>query len=197
MTSVEITKPFKNLKQYTRICIPPKYLNSDIKNNIKSSLETTLEGKCNINGFIIKIHRIIDYSDGFLIPETLNGNVMYNITYSCNICIPVENTIIIAQVKIINQELIIGINGPIMIFIPKENVDINIWNITDGYINKENKRKLQPFDYVLIQILDKRINRNESQIKAIGKLLNYALDEDVNKYFKTDTIEDLNFLENL
>ena len=83
-----------------------------------------------------------------------------------------------------------------MIFIPKENVDLNTWNITDGYINKETKRKLQPFDYILIQIWDKRINRNELQIKTIGKLLNYASDEDVNKYFKTDVVEELNFLDN-
>ena len=196
MTSIEIKNPFINIRQHTRICVPPKNLNSDIKNNIKSLLETSLEGRCNINGFIVKIHRIIEYSDGFLISEILNGNVMYNITYLCNICIPMENTVIIAQVKIINQELIIGINGPIMIFIPKENVDLNTWNITDGYINKETKRKLQPFDYILIQILDKRINRNELQIKTIGKLLNYASDEDVNKYFKTDVVEELNFLDN-
>jgi DNA-directed RNA polymerase subunit E'/Rpb7 len=196
MTNIEITKPFKNLRQYTRICVPPKNLNSDIRNNLKSLLESNLEGRCNKNGFITKIHRIVDYSDGFLIPETLNGNVMYNITYLCNICIPIENTVIIAQVKIINQELIIATNGPIMIFIPKENVDLNIWNITDGYINKETKKKLQPFDYVLIEILDKRINVNELQIKAIGKLLNYAAEEDVNIYFKTDTIEELNFLDN-
>ena len=120
---------------------------------------------------------------------------MYNITYLCNICIPIENTVIIAQVKIINQELIIAINGPIMIFIPKENVDINTWNITDGYINKENKKKIQPLDYILIEIIDKRINANELQIKTIGKLLNYASDEDINKYFKTDNIEVVNYLD--
>jgi DNA-directed RNA polymerase subunit E'/Rpb7 len=193
--TTNIINPFKNLKQYTRICVPPNKLNSDIRNNIKSLLETNLEGRCNKNGFITKIHRIIDYSDGFLIPETLNGNVMYNITYLCNICIPIENTVIIAQVKIINQELIIAINGPIMIFIPKENVDINTWNITDGYINKENKKKLQSLDYILVEIIDKRINANELQIKTIGKLLNYASEDDINKYFKTDNIEETNYLD--
>ena len=192
---MRLVSPYKNIKQYTRISIEAFHMNSDIRNNIKSLLETNLEGRCNKNGFIIKIHRIIDYSDGFLIPETLNGNVMYNITYLCNICIPIENTVIIAQVKIINQELIIAINGPIMIFIPKENVDINTWNITDGYINKENKKKIQPLDYILIEIIDKRINANELQIKTIGKLLNYASDEDINKYFKTDNIEVVNYLD--
>ena len=196
MTNVEISVPYKNIKQYTRITISPKELNSDIKNNIKSLLKNNLENICNKNGFITKIYRIIDYSDGLLIPETLNGNIMYNITYLCNICIPIDNTNIIAQVKIINQELIIAINGPIMIFIPKENVDINVWNITDGYINKKNKKKLAPFDYILIEILDKRININEKQIKAIGKLLDYVTEEQVNKYYKIETLEENNFIDN-
>lgn len=194
-TNIEISVPYKNIKQYTRITVSPRELNSDIRNNIRGLLKN-LEGKCNKNGFITEIHKIIEYSDGLLIPETLNGNVMYNITYLCNICIPIDNTNIIAQVKIINQELIIAINGPIMIFIPKENVDINIWNITDGYINKKNKKKLVPFDYILIEILDKRININEKQIKAIGKLIDYSTEDEVNKYFKTDIVEEINYIDN-
>lgn len=55
-------------------------------------------------------------------------------------CIPIENTIIIGQVRIINQELIVAINGPIMFFIPKENIDSNIWNIALGYFNNNLKK---------------------------------------------------------
>lgn len=191
---MKIVSPYKNIKQLTRISIEPFHMNSDIKNNMKVILKKKLEKKCNKNGYIDEVYRIIDYSDGLLIPENLNGCAIYNITYHCKICMPIENSIIIAQIKIINQELIVAKNGPIMIFVPKENVDINIWNIPDGFINKTNKKKLMPLDHVLIQIIDKRINQNDTQIKTIGKLLDFAVEEDILKYYEKVVEEQTNII---
>jgi DNA-directed RNA polymerase subunit E'/Rpb7 len=125
-------------------------------------------------------------------PENLNGCVIYNITYHCKICIPIENTLIIAQIKVINQELIIAVNGPIMFFIPKENVDTNIWDIPEGYLNKSKNKKIQRDDYVKIQVIDKRINQNDSQIKSIGKLIDFASSEEVDKYFGSKIVTEQN-----
>jgi hypothetical protein len=123
-------------------------------------------------------------------PENLNGAAIYNITYHCKLCIPVENTVIIGQVRVINQELVVAINGPIMFFIPKENVDTNVWDIPEGYLNKLKKKKLASGDYIKIQIMDKRINQNDSQIKAIGKLLDFATSEEVDKYFGSKIVSE-------
>jgi DNA-directed RNA polymerase subunit E'/Rpb7 len=158
-------------------------MNSDIKNNMKIVLKKKVEKKCNKNGFVDEVYRIIEYSDGMMPPENLNGSAIYNIVYHCKLCIPIENTIVIGQVRVINQELVVAINGPIMFFIPKENVDNNIWDIPDGFINKIHKKKLVSGDFVRIQVIDKRINQNDSQIKAIGKLLDYATSEETQKYF--------------
>ena len=180
---MNLVSPYKNIKQYTRISIEPYHMNSDIILNLKLILKKKKEKKCNHNGFIDEIYKILEYSDGMMHPENLNGCVIYNITYQCKICIPVENTLIIGQIKVINQELIIAINGPIMIFIPKENVDTNNWDIVDGYKNKSNNRKLTTDDYVKIQITDKRINQNDNQIKSIGKLIDFASVEEVKQFF--------------
>jgi hypothetical protein len=51
--------------------------------------------KCNRNGFIDEIYRIIDYSDGFMPPENLNGAAIFEISFHCRLCIPIENSIII------------------------------------------------------------------------------------------------------
>ena len=180
---MKLVSPYRNIKQYTRISIEPYHMNSDIKNNMKIILKKKVEKKCNKNGFVDEVYRILEYSDGIMPPENLNGSAIYNITYHCKLCIPVENTIIIGQVRVINQELVVAINGPIMFFIPKENVDTNVWDIPDGYMNKLKKIKLTSGDYIKIQIVDKRINQNDSQIKAIGKLLDFATSEEVDKYF--------------
>ena len=181
---MKLVSPYRNIKQYTRILVEPYHMNSDIRNNMKIILKKNVEKKCNKNGYIDEVYRILEYSDGMMPVENLNGGAIYNIMYHCKICIPIENTIIIGQVKVINQELVVAVNGPIMFFIPKENIDTNIWDISEGYIHKSTKgKKLLSGDYVKIQILDKRINQNDSQIKAMGKLLDIASIEEVNTYF--------------
>jgi DNA-directed RNA polymerase subunit E'/Rpb7 len=197
---MNLVSPYRNIKQYTRISIEPYHMNSDIILNIKLILKKKKEKKCNNNGFIDEVYRILEYSDGMMPPENLNGCIIYNITYHCKICIPIENTLIIGQIKVINQELIIAVNGPIMIFIPKENIDSNFWDIIDGYKNKKNNKKLVTEDFVKIQITDKRINQNDNQIKSIGKLNELASDDEVNKFFgskvnKSNEIETENILE--
>ena len=181
---MKLVSPYRNIKQYTRILVEPYHMNSDIRNNMKIILKKKVEKKCNKNGYIDEVYRILEYSDGMMPVENLNGGAIYNITYHCKICIPIENTIIIGQVKVINQELVVAVNGPIMIFIPKENVDTNIWDISEGYLHRKVKgKKLLSGDYVKIQILDKRINQNDGQIKAMGKLLDIASDDETNTYF--------------
>jgi len=182
---MKLVSPYHNIKQYTNILIEPYHMNSDIKNHMKNVLQKKIEKKCNKNGYVEEVYRIIEYSDGKMPRENLSGSAIFNITYHCKICIPVENTIIIGLVRVINQDLIIAMNGPIMMFIPKENVDINTWNIQDNYLNKNNLKKLKPNDYVKIQILDKRINLYDIQIKAMGKLLDNATEEEVNTYYGT------------
>ena len=180
---MKLISPYRNIKQYTRISIEPYHMNSDIKNNMKLVLKKKVEKRCNNNGYIDEVYKILEYSDGRMPPENLSGSAIYDITYHCKICIPIENTVLIGMTRVINQELVVAINGPIMFFLPKEHVDTNLWDIPDGYMNKNAKKKLSTGDYVKIQIIEKRINRNDSQIKSIGRLLDFASSEEVEKYF--------------
>ena len=188
---IKITSPYRNMLQHTNISVEPYHMNSDILNNMKIILKKKVEKKCNMNGFIDEIYRIVKYSDGQLISENLSGNVIYNIAYHCKICIPIENTIIIGQIKVINQELLVCINGPIMIFIPKDNIDTTIWENSDGYVNKNTKTKLKIGNYVKIHILNKRTNKYDTQIKIIGRFDDIATEEETTKYFGS-VIETLN-----
>lgn len=184
----KIVSPYRNIKQYTRISIEPYHMNSDIKNNMKIILKNKVEKKCNKFGFVDEVYRIIEYSDGIMPAENLNGSAIYNIMYHCKICVPVENTILIAEVKLINQEVVAAINGPIMLFLPKEHVDATVWEIPEGYMNKHANKKLLVGDFVKIQIINKRINMNDNNIRAIGKLLDFATPEEVDKYFGSKII---------
>jgi DNA-directed RNA polymerase subunit E'/Rpb7 len=181
-----IVSPYKNVDQYSRIKVPPHQLNSDIRNNIKLILKKNLEKKCNKNGFIEEIFKVIDFEDGELYPENLSGSVMFDIKFHCRLCLPIENTIIISKVVIINQELIVATNGPIFIFIPKENIDKNIWKIFDNnLINNKTDKELKINDFVKVTISNKKVNKDDWQIKAIGILNDFASKKEIEKYYGT------------
>ncbi len=177
--------PYKNIIQYTRIMLEPYQINSDIRNQLKINLKKKVEKKCNKNGFVDEVYKIITYGDGIMQPENLSGNVLYNIKYHCRLCLPIENSIIIGQVKLINIDLVVVINGPILTFITRDKIDNTIWDISDKYKNKNKQnQQLKVGDYVLVQIVNKRINSGDIQMKTIGRLLDFASDDQINEYFE-------------
>jgi DNA-directed RNA polymerase subunit E'/Rpb7 len=182
--------PYKNIAQYTRIMLEPYQINSDISNQLKINLKKKVEKKCNKNGFVDEVYKILYYGDGVMHPENLSGNVLYNIKYHCRLCLPIENSIIIGQVKVINIELVVVINGPILTFIPRDNIDPTYWDVSNNFKNKKKENtKLNLGDYVLVQIINKRINSGDNQIKTMGKLLDFATDEQIKEYFETSKEE--------
>ena len=164
---------------------------------MKLILKKKVEKKCNKNGYVDKIYEITEHGDGYMVPEKLLGAVQYDIKYHCRLCIPVENTVIIAQVKRFNPELIILHNGPITIFISKIDIDTNNWNISNTFVHKDTNEELQNDRYVKVLIKKTRINQLDTKIKCMGKLIDFASSEETAKYFGTmieeDSVED-NFI---
>lgn len=178
-----LVSPYKNTTQYTKIQIKPHMMNSDIQNIMKLVLRKKVEKRCNKNGFIDEVHRIEKFMEEDLHPENLSGCANFYITYHCRICLPIENSIIIAQVKAINQELILATNGPIMIFIPKNNINQAKWDVSDKFLNRKTKTNLIVNNYIKIEVLNKRVNQGDHQIKVIGKLIDFATDDMTTLYF--------------
>ena len=175
--------PYRSINQYTRIQIQPHMMNSDIENNMEVVLKKKVEGKCNRYGFVERVYQIEKYEENIMLPENLSGAASYNITYNCMICIPIENTILVASVKAVNSELIIAYNGPIIVFIPKTNINSHIWNISNEFTYKKDNTILKANDYIKILIEKTKINQGDIQIKCIGRLLEYANEDEVNKYY--------------
>lgn len=180
---MSLTNPYKNIKQHTRISLDASHMNSNIKDNLLTILKKKIEKKCNKSGFIDEIFRLLEFSDGIMCPENLSGNALYNIIYYCRICIPIENTINVALIRTVNLELIIAMNGPIVYFITKDNINEENWTKSESYYDKKTKKKLDVGMYVKIRILSKRINYNDTQIKIIGEMLDFASDDEISNYF--------------
>jgi DNA-directed RNA polymerase subunit E'/Rpb7 len=192
-----LVHPFKKTLQHTRIKLDPYLLNADVKNNMLFVLKQKVEKKCNKLGYIDEVYNITKYNDGVLLPENLSGAPIYDVEYHCKICIPVKNSNIVAQVKTINQELVICVNGPIFIFITKDKIDTTIWDPTDKFKNLKTKKPLQENDFVKIFIVDYKINQNSFQINTIGRLGDIATKDEIEKYYgkiEEDNPDDDNFI---
>ena len=181
--NIEILSPYHNMNQYTRIQIPPHMMNSDIEDNMEIVLQKKVEGKCNKYGFIEKVHRIDTYEECIMKPENFSAAGIYNITYYCKICIPIENTIILGIVKAVNSELIIVSNSSIIMFIPKTNINSITWDISNEFTHIKKKTVLKSNDYVKVLIEKTKINAGDVQIKCIGRLVDYASEEEITKYY--------------
>jgi DNA-directed RNA polymerase subunit E'/Rpb7 len=180
---IMLVSPYKNITQYSKIQIKPNQMNSDIQNIIKLVLRKKVEKKCNKNGFIDEVYRIEESGAMDMEPENLSGCCNFRVSYHCRICIPVEETQIVVQIKNLNQVLILAVNGPIMIFIPKENIDLNKWDIYDSFLHKKSKEVLKVNSFVKVTVLKSRINQEDYQIKVIGKLIDFATEEEITQYY--------------
>jgi DNA-directed RNA polymerase subunit E'/Rpb7 len=188
---MNIVSPYKSTDQYTKILLECHQMNSDIRNNLKINLKKKVEGKCNKNAYIISVYRIISFSEGLIKAENFGGQAIYDICYHAKICIPIENTIIICKTKIVNNELIIAVNNCIMAFIPQNNISTEFWNVSKNCTHIKTNKQLNIDDYVCVRILNKRINRNDTQIKIIGSLLDLPTNEEIIKYYGHTIEEDL------
>jgi DNA-directed RNA polymerase subunit E'/Rpb7 len=190
-----LISPYKNLVQFTKIQLQPYQLNSDIESNMELVLQQKVEKKCNKYGFVDKIYRISEYDEGYIKKENLSGSVNYNISYQCRMCLPIENTVLIGKIAAINQELVMLTNGPIVIFVPKVNIDTNIWNISSVFTTKKDNKQLEKDNLIKVLILKVKINQNDTQIKCIGTLQEPANDKEVEQYYgiviekETDSID--------
>ena len=176
---MELISPSKNIIQYTRIQIPPHMMNSDIEDNMMIVLQQKVEGKCNRFGFVEKVHNIEEYIEDIILPENFSGCATYKISYLTSIIIPIENTIIIGNIKAMNPELVIAVSGPIIIFIPKANIDTNIWDVSNDFTDKKNGDVLKQNDSVKVHLDKVKINQGDIQIKCIGRLLEKVSDKEV------------------
>jgi len=188
----ELVNPFIIKKLSTRVELYPHQMDSEIYLNLKKNLKNSLEGKCNKYGFIHKIIRIEDYSYNIINPENFSGNAVYEIRFIANICVPLVKTIIVTCVDNFNKRLLLGKNGPIDAIIKITDMNPNIFSIKpDGtiWINSQSK-PLERGNYIKVIIDGKKFSPGDDKIGVMGKVLDIATDEEVDKFFTSSLRED-------
>ena len=151
---------FKNLLLEKNIIIFPNMLNRNIENSILTKLSKKYEGKCTTEGFIKNESiKIFDRSIGRLSGSNFRGTVEYKILFSADICNPVNGELIKCTVLNINRLGVLAENGPLSIIIPK-----------DYHEDKSVFKKIEVNDVILVEVVGKRFEINDTKISVIGRL---------------------------
>lgn len=194
----KLTSPYIDTEQYSRISLQSYQMNTDININLKFNLKKKVEKSCTKDGYVVKVYKIIEQNDGVIQPENFSASAVFDIKYSCKLCLPVEDTLILAKIRTINKVLMVAENGPILCIVLANNVNMDKFKIsnTNGFFNIEKKKELEPDDYIQIHIISKTFNYGDNQIKVMGYLQDIASEEEVSDFFDTSYTDNELILQN-
>ena len=144
------------------LSIEPKYINNQLNNYILKRIKDTYEGKCLKFGYIKNNStKILKRSIGSVLTSHFNGNILYNVEFSVDICNPLEGNIIDIVVKNINK---MGILGAIP---DEEESPLNILLARQHHINNEAFLNLKEGEIIQGKIIGKRFEYGGNQISVI------------------------------
>lgn len=189
----ELVYPCKDEVLYTRVILYPHQMNNDIYIYLKSNLVEEVEGKCIKDGYVIKVYKILEYTDGIVEPENFTGSAVYNVKYLANICTILKDTTIVCKISsyIPNANFALADFGSMVkIIFTKNERDLNTKAFTlandKNIIHIATQKKININDYVKLQIKSIKFYHNDTIIKCMGYLYDIATVEEISKYSFSD-----------
>lgn len=157
-----------------KIKIQPQHINKNIVNVLLIELQNKFEGKCSYHGYIKPSSiSIFKYSMGQIQAFSLNGDVVYNVQYHCEVCNPSLGSIV--QAKVVNMNKF-GILAECSIVIKDMNVPILDIIVTKNTIdslkvNEVAVDELKKGDDIYIEVLGKKYELNDKKISVVGRIV--------------------------
>lgn len=175
---IAINNIYFNCVLNKKIVIQPKFLNENLDEYIYQYLKKNVEGKCLHEGYVKHDSiKIIKKSIGSISGNRFTGDITYNIIFTADLCNPVIGNIIECKVKFINKLGILANNDPIKVIVGKQ------FHINDNEMNKINEN-----DIIKVQVIAKKFNLNEKEIRVVAKLYSEHEDNTINILPKKEII---------
>ena len=198
----QLVSPYVNTEFHTRISLTPHQMNNEIYIHLKNNLKKKVEKTCNKYGYITKLFKILDYSDGEIIPENFDSSSIFNIRYSCRICLPLEKSKIICKIDILNKALIKAVNGPIVCIIKMSelNTDKFSQNNKNEIIYNDNNKVITVNDHIIVNILATNFFVGDERMIILASLEDLPTSKQITEFynedFETDDFENVEDSEN-
>ena len=147
----------------TRKSISPHEMNNNINENLRKKIKAEVEGKCIREGYVKPGSvEIVKKSMGNMMMNHFNGNILFNVTYKCEVCDPKEGMIIECKVFNINKMGIVAYGA---------NNALNILAAKQHHMEDENFSSIQENDIIHVKVIGVRKEYQDSQISIIGKIM--------------------------
>ena len=162
------TDLFTPIKFTTNIYIKPSDITKDYDQLFIKKLKNDLEGICTKHGYIKKDSiKIIKRSIGTIIRQHFNGNMLYELNCTADICNPVIGSVTKCKVKNKNTMGLLAQgfynnDAVLEIIIPK---------ISAGIKSEVDLEKINIGDEILIEVCGKKFVLYDKYISIIGKVI--------------------------
>jgi len=153
-----------------------------IGNNLKQTLEEYIsfhfEGKCVVEGFIKqKSSKILTYSSGVI---KMGVNIIFDVVFECEICFPVEGTILSCITKNntkagITAESADENPSPIIVFIAR-----------DHHYSNSQLSEIKEGDKINVRVIGQRFELNDKYISIIGELIKDRVKQNIKNVDKNN-----------
>lgn len=178
-----MSSPYINTKLYTTISLLPNQMNNDLYAHLKNNIIKRLENKCFRHyGYISKIYEILEKKGGMLDQENPKASAVFEIKFSCRLCIPLKNKYIVCQVDKTTQALTSVSNGPIKVILTHDRINVdNFITGRNGILirQKTGVRLLARGDYVKIKIDSRKFNDRDNIIMCLGIIDSLATEDEI------------------
>jgi len=161
-TQTKIYGPYIPSMLNKKVCLAISEIGKNVKQNLEKKLRNNIEGKCIPEGYIRQGSvTIITYSSG----NVLNGQVEFQVTLECQICYPVEGTLIECLAKTITKA---GIHGEVKD--DDGNVPINVFIARDHHISDNYFTRIKEGDKFTASVIGVRFELNDPYITSVASL---------------------------
>ena len=167
------------------VSIPITSIGKNIKETIEKVIAFNFEGKCLVEGYIKpKSSKIITYSSG-LVERGIN--ISFEVVFECEICFPVEGTLVSCVAKNITKA---GIRAESSDEIPSP---IILYLARDHHYNNKQFAKIEVNDTFNVRVIGQRFELNDKYVSIIGELVKPKPDKEGFKNYSKPklVIEDL------
>jgi hypothetical protein len=157
---------YKTIVKEDYIYLKPTDLNFKIDNIILSKLKKKIEGKCIKEGYIIPDSVIIQTRTlGMINNASFDGMTTYKVTFTCNICNPVNGQMIRCKVGNIDKsQVICYIDKP-------ETSPIEIYLFKHTHVGNVEFASLKEGDIINVKIGGSKWEYKDTQINSIAQFI--------------------------
>jgi DNA-directed RNA polymerase subunit E'/Rpb7 len=185
----------------TEISLHPSQMNNNIYKNLKEKLIKLYENKCFFDyGYICKIYKIEERHGGYIHAEDTTSSAMYKIKFSCKLCCPLLNSVVVFQVVAVNKLMIYLKNGPIIMIVFENSINMDNFvydeehNVWLAYSKNNKGKPIINGVYVTAIINDVNIENKTTSILALGVMEKLATDDEIMYFMENQENENMTFV---